>query len=33
MANRADYKLRIFFLVFLENKIWHFMQIVYSGDD
>ena len=25
-------KLMIFFLFFPENKIWHFMQIVSSGD-
>ena len=27
-ADSADYKLVIFFLLFLENRIWHFMQIV-----
>ena len=29
----ADGKLMIFFLFFLENRIWHFMQIVSSGDN
>ena len=28
LADSADDKLVIFFLFFLENKIWHFMQIV-----
>ena len=27
-ANSADDKLMIFFLIFLENRIWHFMQIL-----
>ena len=31
-ANSADDNL-IFFLFFLENWIWHFMQIVSSGDN
>ena len=25
--------IEIFFLFFLENKIWHFMQIVSNGDN
>ena len=29
----ADGKLMIFFLFFLENRIWHFMQIVSSEDN
>ena len=29
----ADGKSMIFFLIFLENRIWHFMQIVSSGDN
>ena len=29
----ADDKLMIFFLFFLENRIWHFMQIVSIGDN
>ena len=32
-ANSADYKLVIFFLVFPENRFWHFMQIVSTGDN
>ena len=28
----ADDKLMIFFLYFLENRIWHFMQIVSLED-
>ena len=31
-ANSADNKLMIFFLFFLENRIWHFMQIVSWGE-
>ena len=33
LANSADDKLMIFFLFFWENRIWHFMQIVSSGDN
>ena len=29
----SDDKLMIFFLFFLENRIWHFMQIVFNGDN
>ena len=29
-ANSADDKLTIFFLIFLENNVWHFMQIVFK---
>ena len=32
MGNSADHKLIILFLFFLENRIWHFMQIVSLGD-
>ena len=32
-ANSADAKLMVFFLFFLENRIWHFMQIVSWGDN
>ena len=33
-ADAADDKLMIFFLFFfLENRIWHFMQIVSIGDN
>ena len=32
-ANSADDKLMIFFLFFLANRIWHFMQIVSLGDN
>ena len=32
-ANSADDKLMIFFLFFSENRIWHFTQIVSSGDN
>ena len=32
-AYSADNKLMIFFLFFPENKIWHFMQIVSTGDN
>ena len=32
-ANLADDKLVIFFLVFLENKNWHFMQIISQWDN
>ena len=31
-ADSADNKLVIFFLFFLENRIWHFMQIVSKED-
>ena len=30
---QADYKLTIFFLFFPENRLWHSMQIVFSGDN
>ena len=34
MANSADSTSMIFFLlVFLENRIWYFMQIVFIGDN
>ena len=32
-ANFADDKLMIYFLYFLENRLWHFMQIVSRGDN
>ena len=32
-ADSADDKLMIIFLFFLENRIWHFMQIVSLGDN
>ena len=32
-ADSADNKLMIFFLFSLENRIWHFMQIVSLGDN
>ena len=32
-ANSADDKLMIFFLLFSENRIWHFMQIVSTGNN
>ena len=32
-ANLAENKLVIFFLVFPENRIWHFMQIISIGDN
>ena len=32
MANSADDKLTIFFFIFPENRIWHFMHIVALGD-
>ena len=33
-ANSADDKLAIiFFLIFPENRLWHFMQIVSLGDN
>ena len=32
LANSGDHKLVIFFLFFLEKSIWHFMQIVTTGD-
>ena len=32
-ANSADDKLMKFFLFFLENRIWHFVQIVSLGDN
>ena len=32
-ADSADDKLMIFFLYFLANRIWHFMQSVSSGDN
>ena len=32
-ANSADGKLVIFFLCLLDNRIWHFMQIVSLGDN
>ena len=32
-ANSADDKLVIVFLFFQENRIWHFMQIVYQEDN
>ena len=32
-ANSADDKLMKFFLFFLENRIWHFMQIASLGDN
>ena len=31
--NSTDNTLRIVFLFFLENRIWHFMQIVSTGDN
>ena len=31
--NSADDILKYFFLFFLENRIWHFMQIVSQGDN
>ena len=30
LAKSADNKLWIFFLLFTENKVWHFIQIVSS---
>ena len=33
LANSADNKLIIFFLIFPENRIRHFMQIVSIGDN
>ena len=33
MANLTDNKLMIFLLFSTENKIWHFVQIVSSGDN
>ena len=33
LANSADGKLVIFFLLFTENRIRHFMQIVVTGDN
>ena len=32
-ANSADNKLTTFFLIFLENRMLHFMQIVSTGDN
>ena len=32
-ANSADNKLTIFFLIFPENRIWNFIQIVSIGDN
>ena len=32
-ADSADDKLMLFYLFFLENKIWHFMQIVSIEDN
>ena len=32
-TNSADDTLMIFFLFFLENRIWHLMQIVSYGDN
>ena len=32
-ANSADNRLVIFFLFCIENKIWHFIQIVSIGDN
>ena len=32
-ADSADDKLKWFFYIFLENKIWHLMQIVSLGDN
>ena len=32
-ANSADDKLMIFFLFFPENRMQHFMQIVFNGDN
>ena len=32
-ANSADDKLMVIFLFFPENKILHFMQIVFKGDN
>ena len=32
-VNSADGKLMMFFLFFLENRIWHFVQIVSLGDN
>ena len=31
-AKSAENKLMIVFLFFPENRIWHYMQIVYSGE-
>ena len=32
-ANSADNKCMIFFLLFPQNRLWHFMQIVSNGDN
>ena len=32
-ANLAEDKLVIFVLLFLENRFWHFMQIVSNGEN
>ena len=32
-ADSADDKLMIFFLIFPENRIWHFIQIFSYGDN
>ena len=33
LANSADDKLIFFFLFFPENRIWHFVQIVSTGNN